>query len=122
MKKRTRLELETGEQMWTGRALALSCLVRSLNLPAGWRFVCSPRGYEAWLFFVADDGSVTHYSSNVDSETRRRRANDLMRLEEKAPGTHMSSLSDALDQEQRYLAHASGQGSVPFAQPFAVQQ
>lgn len=120
MKKRTIKEVESSERNWTGRALALSALVRTLNLPAGWRFVCSPRGYEAWILFVDDKGYVQEYSANIDDRVARELRAYELRLSHK-DSEHLESLCAALDAESRYVSHAIGQGSVPFAQPFAVQ-
>jgi hypothetical protein len=119
MKKRTLKEVESSERKWTGRACALSALVRTLNLPVGWRFVCSPRGYEAWILFVDDRGYVQEYSANLDDRAARElRAYELRRSH--AESEHFGSLCAALDAEATYIAHAIGQGSVPFSQPFVV--
>jgi len=119
MKKRTLKETEMAVSHWTSRACALSGLIRTLNLPAGWRFVCSPRGYEAWILFVDDRGYVQEYSANIDDRAARElRAYELRRSH--ADSEHFDSLCAALDAESRYISHAIGQGSVPFAQPFAV--
>jgi hypothetical protein len=119
MKKRTLKEAESSERMWTGRAMALSALVRTLNLPAGWRFVCSPRGYEAWVLFVDDRGYVQEYTTNGTDRAARELRNYEFRRSH-ADSEYFESLCAALDAEGRYIAHATGQGSVPFAQPFAV--
>jgi hypothetical protein len=120
VKKRTLKEAELSERMWTSRSLALSALVRTLNLPAGWRFVCSPRGYEAWILFVDDRGYVQEYSANIDDRAARElRAYELRRAH--ADSEHFESLCAALDAESWYISHAIGQGSVPFAKPFTVQ-
>jgi hypothetical protein len=119
MKKRTLKEAESSERMWTGRAMALSALVRTLNLPAGWRFVCSPRGYEAWVLFVDDRGYVQEYATNGLERSALELRNYEWRRSQ-ADSEHFDSLCAALDAESRYIAHATGQGSVPFAQPFAV--
>ena len=119
MKKQTIKEVEASRRMWENSALALSALIRTLNLPAGWRFVCSPRGYEAWLLFVDDRGYVQEYSCGSDRAALELRAYELRRAH--ADSEHFDSLCAALDAESRYISHAIGQGSVPFAQPFAVQ-
>lgn len=118
MKKRTLKEVESSERNWTSRALALSSLVRILDLPAGWRFVCSPRGYEAWILFVDDRGYVQEYSANLDDRAARELRAYELRFAHR-DSEHLESLCAALDAESRYISHAIGQGSVPFAEPFA---
>ena len=119
MKKRTLKETEMAVSHWTSRACALSALIKTLNLPAGWRFVCSPRGYEAWILFVDDRGYVQEYATNGLERSALELRNYEWRRSH-ADSEHFDSLCAALDAESRYIAHANGQGSVPFAQPFAV--
>src|ERR1700734_550326 len=103
--------------MWSERALALASLIRSLKPASGWYFVASPRGYTAWIYFVGNEGGVDTYQANLDDDAARQtRAFELRRMHADAP--HFESLCKALDAESRYVSHARGQGSVPFAQPF----
>jgi len=76
-------------------------------------------GYEAWVLFVDDRGYVQEYTTNGTDRAARELRNYEFRRSH-ADSEYFESLCAALDAEGRYIAHATGQGSVPFAQPFAV--
>ena len=118
MRKRTIKEVEENERAWSGRACALAALVKTLKPSAGWRFTASPRGFEAWIFFVDERGYVDVYNAQLTNAERETRAYEMRRAHADSP--HFASLCAALDEERRYLAHASTQACVPFSQPFEV--
>jgi hypothetical protein len=119
MKKRTLKEVEENERSWSGRACALAALVKTLSPSPGWRFTASPRGFEAWIFFVDDSGHVDVYSAQQTDTERETRAYEMRRAHTDSP--YFASLCAALDEERRYIAHASTQACVPFAQSFQVR-